>query len=93
MALIRFVAAPLLAASLAAPACATRADPSDAKVAVPPPVYRSAFKDYRRPSHDKLDWRQANDRVGHIGGWREYAREAAAPAASAPAQHRHPVPR
>ncbi len=52
--------------------------------------YRSAFEGYR-PFGDPpaVPWREANDAVGRIGGWRAYAREtqeAAAPerAASQP---------
>lgn len=39
--------------------------------------YRSAFEGYQAYSDDKLlDWKEANDTVGKIGGWRVYAREA-----------------
>ena len=35
-------------------------------------------------------WKEANERVNRIGGWRAYAREAAQPAsAPASAAHRH----
>jgi hypothetical protein len=45
-------------------------------------VYRSAFEGYR-PFGDEpaVPWREANDAVGRIGGWRAYAREAQEPAA------------
>lgn len=80
---------PAAAENSAAPAsdAANAPDPADAKAAVPPIGYRSAFTGYRPLSDDKLGWKQANDEVGHIGGWRSYAREANAPepAASAPA--------
>jgi hypothetical protein len=62
-------------------------DPIDPKAPVAAPVHRSAFDHYRR--HDDLKpvpWRQANDTVERIGGWRSYAREAQAPAASSAAQ-------
>jgi hypothetical protein len=40
-------------------------------------AYRSAFDGYRAFSEQPLDaWREANDRVGQIGGWQVYAREA-----------------
>jgi hypothetical protein len=43
----------------------------------PPTAYRSAFDDYKRHRDEPLiPWRQANDAVGRIGGWRAYAREA-----------------
>lgn len=42
-----------------------------------PPAFRSAMDGYQPYSEEKMqDWKQANDRVGQIGGWREYAREA-----------------
>ena len=49
--------------------------------------YRSALEGYQRYSDEPVQpWRESNDNVGKIGGWRVYAREAqgapAAPAAS-----------
>lgn len=49
--------------------------------------YRSVFEGYR-PFSDQpaVSWREANDAVGRIGGWRAYARETqqeAAPEAAA----------
>lgn len=73
---------------------ATRQDPLDAKAAVAPLTYESSFARYRPLSNEKLiSWREANDTVARIGGWRVYAREAQqaeplsppAPGASAPA--------
>lgn len=71
-------------------AVAAPGDPLDARAVVPAPVHRSAFDAYRR--HDDVQpqpWRQANDTVEHIGGWRSYLREGAgsrpAAAASSPA--------
>lgn len=44
-------------------------------------LYKSAFDDYRGFSDEPaVPWREANDRVGRIGGWRAYAREAQAAA-------------
>lgn len=47
------------------------------------------FDDYRRYRADEpmLGWRDANDRVARLGGWRRYAREVGteAPAAASPA--------
>ena len=71
--------------------------------------YRSAFEGYRSFSAEEVgDWRQANETVREIGGWRAYAREiqggavAPAPSASqtppqgtntpAPGQAQPPVP-
>lgn len=50
-----------------------------------PPAYRSALDAYQ-PFQDApaRAWREHNDNVGRIGGWRAYAREAAAPAGAAP---------
>lgn len=62
-----------------------KASPLDPQAAVPRAVHDSAAKHYRgldegsaRPS-----WREANDTVGRIGGWRSYAREAQPAAAPA----------
>lgn len=42
--------------------------------------FRSISEDYEPYSDQKLiPWREANDNVGRIGGWREYAREARQP--------------
>lgn len=63
------------------------ADPLDARAAVPPARHESVFKRYRTNRDDPLrSWKDANDEVARIGGWRAYAREAAqADAADAPA--------
>jgi hypothetical protein len=56
---------------------AARPDPLDPKAVVPAPGYGSAFSQYRRLGEDKpVSWRDANDTVTRIGGWRVYAREA-----------------
>lgn len=63
---------------------AAAADPADARAAVPALVWRSTFT---QPDGiglpPALGWKQANDQVQRIGGWRAYAREAAEPAAAA----------
>lgn len=67
---------------------AAQPDPMDAQAHVPALVYLSALG---RIPHDQsgglVDWREANDAVRRIGGWRAYAREAQQPepAPSAPA--------
>lgn len=39
--------------------------------------YRSAFEGYKPYTDDQLlNWKDANDTTGRIGGWRAYAREA-----------------
>ncbi len=67
---------------------APHADPSDAKAAVPPMVYRSAFAKPPAPPAEVplVPWQEANDVVWRIGGWRSYAREASQPLAPAPAR-------
>ena len=53
------------------------ADPGNAQAAVPAVAYRSALSGYRRLGADTLlPWREANDEVARIGGWRAYLREA-----------------
>ena len=59
-------------------AIAAGPDPADATAATPPTKYLSPFADYRPLGEDKnTAWKDANDTVGKIGGWRAYAREAA----------------
>jgi len=41
-------------------------------------VYESSFQNYQRYSASDIQtWKQANDTVKDIGGWREYAKEIA----------------
>lgn len=50
-------------------------------------AYRSALEGYQPYTDEKIvPWKEANDQVGRIGGWREYAKEAAraAPGQQAP---------
>lgn len=62
------------------PAKVSRPDPLDPKASVPALGYASSFAEYRRLSDEKLiSWRDANDTVNRIGGWRVYAREAQQP--------------
>ncbi len=76
---------------------ADRPDPLDPKARVPAVSYQSPFAQYRRLGDEKLlSWREANDTVASVGGWRVYAREAqqaepspAARPASAPAPAGH----
>ena len=51
---------------------------ADAAEAEPPePAALTPFKQYQGWRDEPLqDWRQANERVGEIGGWRTYLREA-----------------
>jgi hypothetical protein len=72
-----------------------KADPLDASVPVPLSGHESAFRRYR-PNRDEAlrSWKDANDEVARIGGWRAYAREAAQPdfpatPPSGPSGHQH----
>ena len=39
-------------------------------------VYQSSFQNYQRYSASDIEaWKQSNDTVKDIGGWREYAKE------------------
>ena len=74
---------------------APRADPLDAQAPVPAVKYASPLAGYRRLGDDKrIDWKEANETVIRIGGWRTYARQAQQPgaAASAPAAGTPPAP-
>lgn len=69
-----------LAAAVAPAGAATMADPADASAVVPPPPVASALSAYRRwaPPGPRT-WREVNDTVARIGGWRVYLREAQQP--------------
>ena len=57
-----------------------RPNPADPAASVPALAYVSPLARYRWWADDpSVDWREANDRVQRIGGWRTYAREAQAP--------------
>lgn len=61
------------------------ADPLDARAAVPAVTYVSPFIGYRPDGVIKVaPWKEANDTVARIGGWRAYAREASQPAPAGP---------
>lgn len=72
----------VLSALLASAASAqTPAAPSAAPVpqtAAAPGQYRSALENYQPYRENKtVPWKEANDKVGKIGGWRVYAKEVA----------------
>lgn len=86
------------APSLQAPARSERADPLDAQARVPAVAYVSSLASFRRLGEDtRIGWKQANETVNRIGGWRAYAREASQPDSAPPAsaatppsgQHKH----
>lgn len=82
------VAFGVLSALPVAAQTAPRPDPLDPRAAVPPVVHRSVLSGTRPPPAEVPvgSWKDANDTVARIGGWRAYAREAARPEpkASAP---------
>ena len=62
-----------------------KADPLDPAASTPAAAHRSALSGYQRTRDDKLlPWKQANDEVARIGGWRSYARETAQPTDAKP---------
>ena len=66
-----------LAAQAESAARSPKPDPLDPKAAVPALTYASSLKlDQRVASVGPTSWREANDTVTRIGGWRVYAREA-----------------
>ena len=70
--------------------------PPSAMTQIAPAPYRSAMEGYKPYTDEKvIDWKQANDITGRIGGWREYAKEAqqpdAADASAKPAPDVKPV--
>lgn len=79
-------------ASAQSSAARSKPNPSDPAAEVPQVVFRSAFARYQLYADQPVgSWREANELVNRIGGWRAYAREgqaagapAAGPAATAP---------
>ncbi|MGP1691485.1 MAG: hypothetical protein ACTS6O_03150 [Giesbergeria sp.] len=71
-------------------------DPQDANASVPRVIYRSSLANYRALSDEKVtSWKETNDNVGRIGGWRAYAKEAQEPEPagdSMPPGAKKPVP-
>ncbi|MES2972347.1 MAG: hypothetical protein V4757_02005 [Pseudomonadota bacterium] len=77
----------LSSALLTLSASAQTADAPPARTAMPasidaaaavPGGYRSAMEGYQPYSETKMvPWKEANDTVGKIGGWRAYAKEVA----------------
>ena len=69
--------------------------PLDARSVVPPSVHSSALASFRRFVEVPVgSWREANETVTRIGGWRAYTREANQPEApaSSPGQRKHRDP-
>jgi len=69
-----------------------RPDPLDPAASTPRAAYESVFDGYRRVGEiQRTPWKQANETVERIGGWRAYAREAQAPEAAASAAAPRPA--
>jgi hypothetical protein len=50
-----------------------------------PPAFKSAFEGYQPYTDEKVvNWKEANENVSRIGGWRAYAKEAAGAAPAEP---------
>ena len=66
------------AGALSAARASAPKDPASDMATVAPLQYQSPFRDYRPLGEDKnTAWKDANDTVRTVGGWRVYAREAA----------------
>jgi hypothetical protein len=75
------------AAAMAADAAGdgARPEPAPAANTIASQAYRSAFDAYQPFTDEKISpWRETNDTVGRIGGWRAYAREVQGGAATRP---------
>jgi len=69
----------LSAATAQTPSKSPDTDPINAQATVPPAVHRSAITTYRSAGDQSVgSWREANQTVNRIGGWRTYAKERAA---------------
>ena len=79
----RFLLMAALCATVLSKASAQGAPPAPA-VSLPAVEHRSAFEGYRPfAAEDVQPWRQSNDTVRDIGGWKAYAREISGPEAPA----------
>jgi hypothetical protein len=93
MALLVWGLAPASAQSTGTPA---KPDPLNPQAHVPPLVYRPSLPQPKNKAATTAEpkpptWREANDNVARIGGWRTYAREAQAPEVAAPAATASPA--
>ena len=68
-------------ANAQAPAAPLALTPATPATQAAPAAYRSALEGYQPYTDEKtVNWQEANDTTGRIGGWREYAKEAQQPA-------------
>ena len=90
LALMLTFAAAAAAAQAQRAAAAPQADPLDARAPVPALRFDSALAGYKRLGDVPVaSWRESNETVNRIGGWRVYARE---PAQAEPAKAATPSP-
>lgn len=69
-------------------AAATSSAAGPAATVPAPLTFRSVFEGYQPFTDEKVgNWKQANDTVGEIGGWRAYAKEASQNAGQAQSPH------
>jgi len=81
------VALTAIAATAGAQTSAPAAADPQAASGTADPGYRSPFEAYQRFTQEQVgSWKAANDNVGRIGGWRQYAKEARPSAASTPSE-------
>jgi hypothetical protein len=87
-------AAPQSAHAQAGPAGrAQPPDPLDPQATVPPAAAPAGLRRYRAATTPEPGgWREANERVARIGGWKTYLREAQQPEAPGPAASAPAVP-
>ena len=77
MSISRFADVPAALVLLAATLGTAQVSAQNSADAPAPPPYRSTLEGYQPYTDEKIvDWKEANDTAGRIGGWREYAKEA-----------------
>jgi hypothetical protein len=89
----RWTLLPLIGVALSASAQQPGSPSAPASAAAPADgSFRSALEGYQPFTDQKLaPWRDANESVGRIGGWREYAKEAQGTASAAAPASPQPV--
>ena len=96
--LLRAASLPFITLALASSLAAQAAPPAAAPQSTAPPRPGPALDGYQQfDDAASVPWKDANDAVGRIGGWKAYAREAQAggttdPATAAPAPAKAPDP-
>lgn len=70
--------APIVGVVVSPAAAQSNDNPLDPNAEVLPMQYESLLSDFRAfdPDEEMIAWKEANDRVGEIGGWRAYLRNA-----------------